>query len=1133
MMRSNQVINRIWPRFIDILVIAVLTFGLSQEVSASPLQEIKLKVNPASGRPGSTASLSGTGWTPSPTGSPYEIHWNSKTGALLGNFSPNQNGSFSKNITIPAGANPGQHQIWACQGCGNPNIVKWQSTSFTISVPTPPPTREPTICDPSGAAGELVVDFDDIPVGDEILDVLLPEGVIFSLEYPTVVSFWGASSGSHALANEFAPGNEFGSAGTPLVMEFQYIQDSIGMYIGTNVVEAGEGGESAITATLTAYGEDGDGHPVVVGTATETLSSEINPMDTCLWLEAPGQIIKATLSYGPGAGVGAPELIDDLVLRGPEVPVPVPEDDTPPVVTINDPLEGSVSYDSFVRLEGDILENRRLDRVEVWVNGAYLKDIGAAWMGLEQYWFLDVVGREDLIGCGENTIEVVAYDNNGNQGRDQVTFTYLGEGDLELTAIEPVQVMFGAPLIKEKSTAFRATLNSSFTCEMPVNFLLELPDGQWNTNPPSTGWVFTDVPLSWSYPEIWGPVPIPPLAADYEVMLPYLAPGTEGGGFDTSSNPAGLLGGDFVGGLSGPDVRVVPRPVQDTVSFTVEIDPEDELVEVYETNNRLESGDLEVITTRPLRLTFVPWVFELYPTSLETESDYEYYLREAGYTDIESRLEAVMGAESQGSVPFSLAVSPEDLERVDREARRYVDFFLATFPFADSKISYHLLDTFYFEEEYLKDHDHNTCFNGPFIADMHDAAVLADPGVDVVILFRLFGCCGQSPGVYVDAGLEVVGAPPNWIHQMNNEELDPSDEHYACWNWDFPLDGAAAYVISHELNHALLGYRGECYDCTNPAHMGVDCAFCNTDADGFWVNAWMPIPEGTPYFSHAVCHECIYWNRLEPSRNKHGAENPDGYLNAIEVFSPIEDPVALLVRGQITSGDEVSLKPFLILPDSNLDLQPGGDGDHFIVLYDDSGAVLSRWGFTPSFETYPPPPSLPVSVPEIHFSYRVLWQEGIQRVEILNQAGQVLAARDVSAASPEVRVLSPNGGENWRENKSYRIKWEASDVDGDTLLSSLLLSRDGGETWTTLALDLEDREYEIKAAGLQAGSDYLVKVIVSDGVNTGEDLSDSSFSVGTGPVFSAQLPLYLAGAGLAIAAIVLGAFYLVRRRKKT
>lgn len=1126
-MSGYRIFHGIWPRFVVVLIIAAITFGLSQDVFASPLTAPKISLVPAKGIAGSSATVSGTGWTPAPNAQPYQIRWNSKSGQLLGEFSPNQNGAFSKAITIPIGANPGAHQVWVCQGCGIPNIEKWVQGTFTIVLPAaPPPTAEPTICDPTGAPGELVVNFEDIPVGDRILDVLLPQGVTFSLEYPTVETYLNASSGTHVLVNKFAPANEFGSAGVPLVMEFQYIQDAIGMFIGTNVAE-----EAEILATLTAYGEDEEGNPIVVGTAMETLSAEVNPLDTCLFVEAPGKIIRATLDYGPGASVGASELIDDLVLRGPETPVPVPEDDRPPEVTILAPEEGKLVTEAFEPLRGEIKENRRIDRVEVWVNGEFLKEIAASWLGLERYWFLDVIDQDDLTSCGENTVEVVAYDDNDNPGRDLVVVNCLGPGDLEVTAVDPVQVLYNAPLIKEKSTAFRAIVNSSFICPLDVNFRLELPADQWSAVPSGMLGTPIGLPAGYSYPEIWGPVTIPPGAVDFEVMLPYIPAGSESQAFNPSTGQAGVVESSYGGSLNGADIRVVPRPVADRVSFAVEIDPEGVFTETDETNNRMESADLEVITTRGFKLYLVPWVFELYPTDLETESDYQYYLREAGYTDIATRLQDVKDAEANGSVPISLALSTAEQERLEREARRFVNFFLATWPIADTKISYRLVDEFYFEEEYLKDHGHNTCFNGPFIHDMRNMATTAEPGSDVVILLRAFGCCGQSPGVYVDAGLELAGWPANWEHDMVNVDLDPSHEDYVCWDWDFPLDGAADYVISHELNHWLLGMPGECYACTDPTHVWADCAYCTTDQDGFWVNAWIPIPQGSNYFMYDVNPGAIYWNRLEPSRTKFGTENPDGYLNAIEYFRPVEDPEVLVVKGSLTADGEVSLEPFLILPEAILDLRPAESGQYSVDLLDANGGTLGSWGFSPDFMVYPPAPDLPYEIPVVYFSYRVPWQEGTAVVEVRDPQGRTVAARAVSANAPEVTVTLPAGGEKWVIGRVYSISWEAQDPDEEPLFSTVLISRDGGDSWTTLALDLEGTIFEINTLGYPAGENYLIKVLVSDGIHTAAGLSGKTFAIYSGPQLQPLLPVYLAAGALALVVVVLGAFYLIRRRR--
>ena len=61
---------------------------------------------------------------------------------------------------------------------------------------------------------------------------------------------------------------------------------------------------------------------------------------------------------------------------------------------------------------------------------------------------------------------------------------------------------------------------------------------------------------------------------------------------------------------------------------------------------------------------------------------------------------------------------------------------------------------------------------------------------------------------------------------------------------------------------------------------------------------------------------------------------------------------------------------------------------------------------------------------------------------------------------------------------------------------SLSLSKDNGESWLPVDIDIETNEYEIDTRSLSLG-DYLVKVRATDGVNTGIDFSDGVFSVKT------------------------------------
>jgi hypothetical protein len=268
----------------------------------------------------------------------------------------------------------------------------------------------------------------------------------------------------------------------------------------------------------------------------------------------------------------------------------------------------------------------------------------------------------------------------------------------------------------------------------------------------------------------------------------------------------------------------------------------------------------------------------------------------------------------------------------------------------------------------------------------------------------------------------------------------------------------------------------------------------------------MSFDAGSPYFSHAVCDGCIYWNRLEPSVDKYGNPNSDGYRNAIDRLAIIPDPDVLLVRGDVERSREVTLDPFMVLPDGLPDLAPGTVGDYSIVLLGESGQILDAFGFDVSFTVYGPPPSLPEEAGRAHFVHRVEWREGVRRIEIRDAQGTVVAGRDVTSGAPQVRLLEPNGGENWRAGREVTIRWEASDPDGDDLSYAVALSYDGGESWIPVDIDLTETEYSFHTGGLLDGSHYLIRVTATDGVNTSADVSDAAFTIR--PAIALPLPAW-------------------------
>lgn len=113
--------------------------------------------------------------------------------------------------------------------------------------------------------------------------------------------------------------------------------------------------------------------------------------------------------------------------------------------------------------------------------------------------------------------------------------------------------------------------------------------------------------------------------------------------------------------------------------------------------------------------------------------------------------------------------------------------------------------------------------------------------------------------------------------------------------------------------------------------------------------------------------------------------------------------------------------------------------------------------------------------------------------------GVVAGEQMVSAHTPQVTLLAPNSG---RVEAGAMINWQASDANNDPLRFTVLYSGDGGTSWRPLALHTEATSLEITAGLLHdipGGNQGMLKVIATDGINTGEDVSNSPLTAPNTP----------------------------------
>jgi len=664
----------------------------------------------------------------------------------------------------------------------------------------------------------------------------------------------------------------------------------------------------------------------------------------------------------------------------------------------------------------------------------------------------------------------------------------LVSGDLDIVSVEPVQVVYEAPLVKGKETVFRVNVHSTFPSTVETNFRLMLPDSDWSKSPPSTGRYHISLPPDWEYPEFWGPVELNP--GDNEIILPIVAAGEEDTIWDV--NPAGIIEGRCIGGVCGPDVRVVPRPKGVSwVSYTVEVDPYDVISETNEHNNEWYSG-AAVYTTKSFRVYFVIHI------SNATENDL-LYCRNFNCLDGCCSAPHIKVTCAGGSRTHSQMCA-----EISEFAKDSAEYLLGVLPVSDSKVEYTIDCNVKYEDDY-----------DDYMGSM--LALARENGYDYVLSIQPWGkcgCCGiGSAGCYIG----LYGSPANAAHELGGHGIQRID--YEC------------YAPSPDA----------CPDCT-----AVSSSACAA-SEGFWVNEWISYRSGSWSSPWIVQPPTYYmdgvgstppldrWQRLDnPWRYSDGSELNGGYLDLIDILEDERDPEVLLARGMINKDGSATLGPCMILDNGTVDIEAGEQGDYYLVLLDSQGRVLSEAGFDTSFDFMTAEGR--VELARASFVYRIEWNEDTKSIELQDKEGEVLASREVSANKPEVNVLYPNGGEVFTTGEQIEITWQASDADGDALTYSLSISPDGGETWLPLDIDITGNEYDMSTEAMDEGQDYRIKVRATDGINTGEDVSDGVFTVTEGEVedeeeggISAWLIIVIV---IVVIAVVGLAAYLLRRPKE-
>lgn len=203
----------------------------------------------------------------------------------------------------------------------------------------------------------------------------------------------------------------------------------------------------------------------------------------------------------------------------------------------------------------------------------------------------------------------------------------------------------------------------------------------------------------------------------------------------------------------------------------------------------------------------------------------------------------------------------------------------------------------------------------------------------------------------------------------------------------------------------------------------------------------------------------------------------------------VEGPM-LLVRGTVDfSTDTAEFLPFVtVRPQVPL---PGPlPGTSFTLLaFDSAHKVLQTVNF-----------SLPKSITEFddpsqraHFIIPIPHNVALRSVELWH-GNHLMATGTSSAHSPTVVLTSPKGGESFNQSP-VTIRWIGNDPDGDALTYTIQYSADNGLTWQALNADSEADSLQVDSKTLTATTKGLMRVLVSDGFNTGIAQTATPFTI--------------------------------------
>ncbi len=412
-------------------------------------------------------------------------------------------------------------------------------------------------------------------------------------------------------------------------------------------------------------------------------------------------------------------------------------------------------------------------------------------------------------------------------------------------------------------------------------------------------------------------------------------------------------------------------------------------------------------------------------------------------------------------------------------------------------------------------------------------AAIASPSQPLDARARYYGLVASGWRKLME-GCTTTSPDGSLIDRIASGPVGSGDAYF----WD--IDGSYAdFYAGHEIGHTFgRKHPGECWDespddkdeplpladglISGAGHdyVGFDVGASRDDGDDTWRTTY---PGDTWHDMMTYCDMRWIAARTYEALFQPIPRAETTLRSLSSMAAPASGQQVLLVSGilDLTTGSFVR-RPYSRLPGDLVSPRPAASSfnvDYTINLIDTApGGGVTSYLFNPRVFTDQDPQatSLYAQVAEI-----VPWVDGTDTIEI--RSGQTVLDTVAVSATPTVTLLAPNGG-NTLAGGDYLVTWESKDADTAELTHTLLYSTDDGVTWQTAAGNITAQQYLVDTNRLPGSEHARFRVIVTDGVTTAQDDSDTSFTVadkaprvdivspGDGATFTSASTVVLTGA---------------------